>query len=254
MFLAMYATWIAVGLILAMIALMETGRRIGKKYKDDSSRPANVGAIEGAIFGLLGLLIAFTFSNGIDRFEVRRELIIDEANDIGTAYLRIDLLPAEAQPEMRNLFRRYLDSRISVYRYIPDLVAARSELERGNKLQVEIWSHAVRNCRSQPNYCMTLILPALNNMIDITTTRTMLSQFHPPMIIFILLIIFSLASALLAGYGMAEGTRSWVHVLGFSLAMALTVYVILDVEYPRIGFIRIDKADQVLIDLRKSMN
>jgi hypothetical protein len=100
---------------------------------------------------------------------------------------------------------------------------------------------------------MILLLPALNSIIDITTTRTMMSQFHPPMIIFILLNVFSLAAALLAGYGMAGGSRSWVHILGFSLAMAMTVYVILDVEYPRIGFIRIDQADQVLIDLRKSM-
>ena len=74
------------------------------------------------------------------------------------------------------------------------------------------------------------------------------------MIIFILLIVFSLVAALLAGYEMAEGSRSWVHIIGFSLVLAMTVYVILDVEYPRIGFIRIDQTDQVLTDLRKSMN
>jgi cell division protein FtsW (lipid II flippase) len=97
-------------------------------------------------------------------------------------------------------------------------------------------------------------LPAINSVIDISSTRTMMSQFHPPTIIFVLLIAFSLAAALLAGHEMAEGSRSWVHIIRFSVAMAMTVYVILDVEYPRIGFIRIDKTDQILMDLRKGMN
>jgi len=254
MFLATYAIWIALGLILAMIGLMQTGWHIGKKFKDESAKPANVGAIEGAIFALLGLLIAFTFSNGLSRFEDRRKLIVEEANNIGTAFLRIDLLPQEAQPEMRTLFRSYLDSRLAACRHIPDLKAAKAELDRGTQLQQQIWSHAVNHCTGQPTPCMMLLLPALNSMIDITTTRTMMSQFHPPLIIFILLIVFSLAAALLAGYDMAEGSRSWVHLIGFSVAMAMAVYVILDVEYPRIGFIRIDQTDQVLIDLRKSMN
>jgi len=254
MFLATYATLIALGLILAMIGLMQIGWRIGKNFKDEAAKPANVGAIQGAIFALLGLLIAFTFANGISRFDDRRKLIVEEANNIGTAFLRIDLLPQEAQPVMRNLFRGYVDSRLAAYRHIPDLKAAKSELDRGNQLQQQIWSHAVNHCKDQPTPCTLLLLSALNSMIDITTTRTMLSQFHPPMIIFILLFGFSLVAALLAGHEMAEGSRSWVHIIGFSLVMAMTVYVILDVEYPRIGFIRIDQTDQVLIDLRKSMN
>jgi hypothetical protein len=254
MFLAKYATWIALGLILAMIGVMHAGWRVRKKLKEEPTRPANVGALEAAVFALLGLLIAFTFSNGISRFDDRRKLIVEEANYIGTAYLRLALLPQEAQPEMRNLFRSYLDSRLEVYRHIPDLKAAKTELDRGTQLQQRIWYHAISHCNGQPAPCMMLLLPALNSMIDITTTRTMISQFHPPMIIFILLIVFSLVAALLAGYGMAGATPSWVHIIAFSLAMAMTVYMILDVEYPRIGFIRIDKADQVLIDLRKSMN
>lgn len=254
MFLATYAHWIAVGLIFAMIGSMYTGWRVGKKSKGEPTRPANVGTIEGAVFALLGLLIAFTFSNGISRFEDRRNLIVEEANHIGTAYLRIALLPQEAQPEMRNLFRSYLDSRLEVYRHIPDLKAAKTELDRGAQIQQRIWRHAIDQCKDQPATCMMLLLPALNSMIDITTTRTMLSQFHPPIIIFILLIAFSLVAAFVAGYGMAGPVPSWVHIIAFSLAMAMTVYVILDVEYPRLGFIRIDQTDQVLVDLRRSMN
>jgi hypothetical protein len=254
MFLATYAIWIALGLIIAMVGVMQTGWRIGRRLQDEPMKPANVQTIGTAVFALLGLLIAFTFSNGISRFEVRRNLIVEEANNIGTAFLRIDLLPHEAQPEMRQFFRSFLDSRLAAYRYIPDLKAAMKELDHGNQLQQQIWSHAVNHCKGEPTPCAMLLLPALNSMIDITTTRTMLSQFHPPMIVFILLIVFSVTAALLAGYEMATGSHSWLHIIGFSVAMAITIYVILDVEYPRIGFIRIDQTDQVLIDLRKSMN
>ena len=91
-------------------------------------------------------------------------------------------------------------------------------------------------------------------MIDITTTRTMSTQTHPPAIIFALLFGLGLASALLAGYSMAGSkSRSWLHILGFATVMAVAVYVILDLEYPRLGLIRIDAFDQALVELRESM-
>jgi hypothetical protein len=98
-----------------------------------------------------------------------------------------------------------------------------------------------------------LFLPALNEMFDITTTRTMARQFHPPVIIFVLLLILSLIGSLLAGYGMGEGKRSWVHIIGFAVVMTFAIYVILDIEFPRFGLIRIDAVDRVLEDLLKSM-
>jgi hypothetical protein len=98
------------------------------------------------------------------------------------------------------------------------------------------------------------VLPALNEMIDITTTRTMAAQMHPPAIIFVLMAVLALASSLLAGYGMAGSrARSWVHVLGFATIMAVTLYVIADLEFPRLGVIRVDSFDRVLVDLRNSM-
>jgi hypothetical protein len=91
-------------------------------------------------------------------------------------------------------------------------------------------------------------------MFDITTTRTEAMKNHPPLIIFVMIGALSLAAALLAGYGMAGGTsRSWIHFLGFAAVMALTVYVIVDIEYPRLGLIRVDDADRVLLELRESM-
>jgi hypothetical protein len=239
-----------------MLLLLELGRRLGRRRqaKQEEGARAGLGAVEGAVFALLGLLIAFTFSGAASRFDARRQLIVQEANATGTAWLRLDLLPANAQPALRDLFRRYLDLRLAAYRKMPDIEAAREELSRANALQGEIWSRAVAACQESPNPLKAQLIPPLNEMFDIATTRTMATKIHPPAIIFVMLGILALTSSLLAGYAMAGGkTRSWIHVVGFALIMATTVYVILDLEFPRVGIIRIDAFDEVLVELRQSM-
>jgi hypothetical protein len=91
-------------------------------------------------------------------------------------------------------------------------------------------------------------------MIDVTTTRTMAAKLHPPMVVFTMLFGLALAGALLAGYGMAGGrARSWLHMVGFAAVLAGAVYVIIDLEYPRLGLIRVDAFDRALVELRSSM-
>ena len=111
---------VAIGLFVVMMAAVEFGRRIGRRryQTDKESLTEGLSVAEGAIFALLGLLIAFTFSGAATRFEDRRHLITEEANDIGTAWLRIDLLPAADQPLVRELFRRYTDLRRSEERRV----------------------------------------------------------------------------------------------------------------------------------------
>jgi len=100
-----------------------------------------------------------------------------------------------------------------------------------------------------------VLLPALNAMIDITTTRTEAARVHPPLIIFVMLGALTLACSLFAGYDMASRKRlNMLHSAGFALVLALTVYVIIDLEYPRLGLIQMVDSDQVLVDLRKSMD
>src|SRR5215467_1324375 len=247
------------GLFLGMLLFLEIGRRAGlRRIKEDSGAAGEgVGAVDGAVFALLGLLIAFTFSGASSRFDTRRQLIVEETNDIGTAYLRLDLLPADAQPALRESFRRYLDARIEAYQKLPDIAAAKVSLAKANELQGQIWRQAVAasQAKGAPPAAPILLLAALNAMIDITTTRTMASQMHPPVVVFVMLFGLALAASLLAGFGMTGSKlRSWFHMLGFALVMAIAIYVILDLEYPRLGLIRVDAFDQALIDLRESMN
>ena len=155
---------------------------------------------------------------------------------------------------MRQLFRQYLDSRLAVYAKMPDMAAARAEQGRANEIQGTIWNRAIAACKDQRDASTASLMIALNEMIDIASTRIAVTQIHPPMIIFIMLGVLTLISALLAGYAMGGGkSRSWIHMIGFAFILAITVYVILDLEFPRVGFIRIDKFDRVLIELRQSM-
>ena len=249
------AALVALGLFFGILVFLEVGRRLGeRRVADDPEGARNgIGAVEGAIFGLVGLLIAFTFSGGANRFDERRALVVQETNAIGTAYLRLDLLPEGAQPALRDLFRRYLDARIAAYRRLPDFDAAKAKLQESIRLQNAIWSRALAAGTSKgaaPD-AVNLLLPALNEMIDITTTRTTAAALHPPMVIYLMLVLLTLAAALMAGYGMAGAKRrSWTHMLAFALVMSLAVYVIVDLEYPRLGLIRVDAFDRTLADLR----
>jgi hypothetical protein len=253
---ALVAALLAIGLFFGMLLLMDVGRRIGVRRlaADPEGARTGAGAVEGAVFALLGLLIAFTFSGAAARFDTRRQLIVEEANAIGTAYLRLDLLPAAARPALQERFRTYVDARLEVYREVSDRPATRAALARAAALQGEIWTGSVAACRGEGQSCAMLLLSALNTMIDITTTRTMATRMHPPLVVHGLLFALALSAALLAGHGMAGARRrSWIHVAGFALIIAVSVYVILDLEYPRLGLIRVDEFDQVLLELRGSM-
>ncbi|MCL4181243.1 MAG: DUF4239 domain-containing protein [Verrucomicrobia bacterium] len=244
-------------MFLGMVLLLELGWRLGRQQRgqsEESSR-AGLGAVEGAVFALMGLLVAFTFSGAASRFDQRRQLIVEESNAIGTAWLRLDLLSAEARTELRELFRQYLDRRLAAYAKMPDVAAAMGELAKANALQGGIWSRAVAACQESPGPLTAQVLPALNAMFDLASTRTAVTQMHPPGIIYIMLGALALMSSMLAGYAMSGSrARSWIHTLGFALIIAISVYVILDLEFPRTGLIRVDAADQLLIDLRRTMD
>jgi hypothetical protein len=253
-----YGPILCVVLFAVTLVLVEAGRRFGaaRLAADRDGATAGVGAVEAAVFALLGLLVAFTFSGAASRFDARRHLIVEETNQIGTAWQRLDLLPENGQQRLRDLFRRYVDSRLEAYRKLPDIAASERELVRTVQLQEEIWALAValsRDSASHPTVGLQL-LPALNEMFDIRSTRIMAARIHPPPIVFVMLAALTLTAAALVGYDMGGGrSRNWLHIVGFAAAISLTVYVIVDLEYPRVGLIRVDAADRMLIELRESM-
>jgi hypothetical protein len=249
---------VSIALFLGILICLELGYRVGRhsSAKNPETAHEGIGVIEAAVFALLGLLLAFSFAGGTSRLDTKRQLIVQEANAIGTAYLRLDELPADAQPEIRRLFRDYLSARLRVYEKLPDLNAAEQEIVRVGELQQQIWSQAVAASRNDPTQnSARLILPAINEMIDITTTRKIAMYTQLPPLIFILLAAVALISGLLAGYAMGKRkSRSWLHMVLYAAVIAVTVYAVLDLEYPRFGLIRLDEADKAMIQLRDSIH
>jgi hypothetical protein len=246
------------GLFIGMMLCYELGRRIGlaRRTRGHEDPAKGAGAAEAAVFGLMGLLIAFTFSGAAERFEARRHLITQEANAIGTAWLRLDLLPAARQGPLRQAFRHYTELRSTAYQHGSQTALQQQALDTSAALQTQIWQQALAASQSPqaaPQAAM-LLLPALNEMFDITTTRAMASQNHPPLVVYLLLGFLVLVGALLIGFDTADNTqRSWLHIVVFAAIMALAVFVIVDLEYPRQGLIRVDTADQALSSLLASM-
>jgi hypothetical protein len=245
------------GLFLGILLFVWIGRWVGTLRASQETERERVGlvTVETALYALLGLMIAFTFSGASNRFDTRRAQTVQEANAIGTAYLRIDLLPAAAQPALRMKFRAYTDARIGVYGALPDMAASDAHAARAVKLQAEIWTDSLAALRNAPAQASLLLIPALNDMIDITATRMVALRTHTPTVILGALIVLTLACSLLVGYGLAGGNpfATNFHMIGFALMMTVTIYVILDLDHPRVGLITLDYVDQAFKDLRAGM-
>jgi len=241
----------------ALAACVELGVRAGHRRAamHGAGAHAGLGAVEGAVFGLLGLLLALTFSAAATRFDLRRELIVREAEAIEAAYRRLDLLPEATQPELRALFGRYLDARLAFYSRPSEFQNPVAELERIDVLEGEIWTRAIAACRTAESHeVKLLVLPALNEMYKIAATRLMALRMHTPGLVFAVLIALSLICAMIGGYALSGGKgHRWMHLIGFAATLAVTIYVILDYEYPRMGLIRVDSFDSILIELRRTM-
>jgi len=245
------------GLGIAMFALFALGARSAARRLAQGSDKSSLdgGVIDASVFGLLGLLLAFTFSGAASRFDHRRELITKEVNAIGTAWLRIDMLPPATQPAIRDGFRRYLDARISAYAKLPDEAAAYRELQRAQEEQASVWAKAVAVCRTDSGApARMLLLPSMNEMFDLAEERTAATRVHPPGVIWIMLILLALVGSLLAGYAMPTSQRrDWLHILAFVLTTAIAIYVIIDLEYPRRGLIQVKDFDRAMVELRSTM-
>jgi hypothetical protein len=251
------AALLSAALFVGLVVCLEIGFRVGHtvSHRNADSFHEGIGAIEAAVFALLGLLLAFSFSGATSRLDSRRELIVKEANAIGTAYLRLDLLPPDSQASMRQQFRLYLDARLKAYDTIPDLAAAEREFARAAEIQQEIWKHGVMASSTDATHnSARLLLPALNDMIDVTTSRSIGLRTHLPALVLALLLCVALLSGLLAGYAMAKRQeRSWLHMLVYAAIVSVTIYTVLDLDSPRSGLIRLDAADQAMRQLQGSI-
>jgi hypothetical protein len=243
---------VTLALFIGLIACLEAGYRLGaKRVKTIPNAFDGFGAIEGAVFGIFALLLSLSFFGAASRLDTRRQLLVNEANAITSAYKRVDLLPDATQSEVRRLFREYLDERIRISESSNEGQAL-SQMPKAVKLQQEIWARAI-SATKEGAPGTPLLLLALNQMTEIASARAIAVQTHSPALVFYFLIATALFTGLVAGFGMARGHHNWLSVLVYTSIVTLTMYVMLDMEYPRAGLIRIGAADLALTTLRDSM-
>lgn len=253
---ALIAVGVAVTLFAAMVLFIELGRRFGLRQiaRGGTAAKTGVGVVDGAVYSLFALLIGFTFSGAAGRFDQRRQVIADETNAAGTAWQRVDMLPAELQADIRGEFRRFMDALVAWHTRI-EATELSDEPEALRKAQRDLWSHSVAACVT-PNgeKARMLLLPALNDMFNYVEKERIARLMHPPTLIWAMLAITALASALFAGYGLAGGpARNWIYIIGVAASVSIATYVIIELEYPRLGLSRVTEMDQTLIDLRATM-
>ncbi len=156
---------------------------------------------------------------------------------------------------VRTAFKSYLDELISYYM---TTVTARQSLQTPpslSKAEDALWARSVEMCKAPGGEgARMLLLPALNETFDAVQRERVARRIHPPYVIYVMLGISALATALFAGYGMAGGTRrNWLFMLGIAACVSAATYVIVELEYPRVGLFRVNDMDQVLVDLRAKM-
>ena len=246
-------------LLLGMLAFGELGWRIGRRIavRYEHSHSSASSTFVAAIFGLLALLVAFTFSGAANRYDLRRELIVKETSSIGTAYLAVDRLNDADQPPIRGMFREFLDHRIALYQDAGDSAALNKKIEAQSALGLKLWRAAVdvvKKTDAPQRAVAARILLDISAMLDAFDNQRLAMKFHPPAIIWQSLFLLPLIGALLAGYNLGvERKRDWLLNLVFVILMVGALYVILSLEFPRLGHVTLDDFEQELVALRKSM-
>lgn len=246
---------ISLALLVLMVAAAEVGYLSARRTRPGSAKfeKADITLILGAVMTLLSLMLGFTYSMSQGRYETRRQLIIQEANAIGTAYLRAKTLPEPWNSEIQDLLRQYATLRVEMAAGKDPTPETVGELDaRSKKLQEAMWSRAADLARERPNPIVPIFLQSLNETIDLHGKRLAAFRSHVPISIYIVLIGISVvAIGLLGYYSGTRQRRTWNLNLTFALLVAAVMWMILDLDNPVRGTIR--SSQQSLIDLQRDI-
>ena len=263
MMFALFSLAVSAGFFAGSLVLLNYGRYLGLRYlQHQTANMAGLTTVEGAVFALIGLLLAFTISGALQRFDERRQLVIQEANAASTAYDRLALFEGDVGRNLQTNLKDYVEARIDLFRMPHDFsLWRRSELfspEQQDKivdLKNKVWDAMIAACpQASFRPACAQAVPALASLFEVARLRLGASEKHPPQIVYVMLFGLGLGGSLLAGFGMAAATaRSWIHMLIFAATLTVTLYVVTDMEYPRLGLIRVENFDHFLVDARRQM-
>ena len=237
--------------LASILAMSEIGWQLGIRTKGRAG--SNFSTLESATLGLLALMLAFTFSMALTRFEARRDAVLNEANAIGTTALRARLLPEPQRAETLKLLREYVQIRLEIVKGGTSLAERTPAIVRSNALQEALWQQAKAMASIDKGPVPTgLFIQSLNEMIDDQGKRlSALRNRIPDSVLVALFGIVAVAGAF-ASYGSArdvERTRSPVYVI--VLLVSAVIFLIMDLDRPSTGFITNNQ--QPMIDLATSI-
>jgi hypothetical protein len=242
-----------VATVAAVLASIETGFRIGQyrrqRFEDEKEGP--IGAIVAATLGLLAFVLAFTFGLAASRFDARRTVVVDEANAIGTTYLRAGLLPDERAKRIRPLLREYVATRLSA----PQTGELQQAVQRSDELHRALWAEAESVGKEYPNSIVVgLFIEALNETIDIHATRLLaVSQGRIPAPLWTALAIVTVLTMSGVGYfcGLSRSRRTPA-ILVLVVCFSAILVLVADLDRPREGLIQVSQ--QAMLDLQTMMD
>lgn len=234
---------IGIGLLALLLVALECGFRAGQRVTAESDPRATgqVGAIQGAMLGLLGLLLGFSFAAAGSRFLEKQDLIVAEGNAIGTAYLRADLLVDPHKTELRAALKHYTEYRVELSRELPAALTpdVHAAFERQH---ARIWNAAVAGVMAN-TATMQVVLPPVNEVIDLHATRIAAGKKHLPAPVMGLLIACSVLAMGVMGYGSGIGGRRRAPLtVSLALLVAGALWITIDLDHPRAGVLRLSDA------------
>ncbi len=246
--------WTLSLLTLAGVLLAtEAGFRLGRhrNRRPEHEKESLMGAAVAAALGLVGFMLAFTFSVAGSRFDARRQAVLDEANAIGTTYLRAGILPDGRGDNVRRLLREYVDNRLEAVR-TGDIEKA---LLRSNELHRRLWDETEAIAKKHPESIQVgLFVQSLNETIDLHTTRVVAGLYNRiPLLVW--LVLYGLTVLAMIGIGYYAGLSSNARSLAFpmlAITLSAVFFIVADLDRPREGMLRVGQ--QALVDLRATMD
>ncbi|MFO0925508.1 MAG: hypothetical protein U0736_00495 [Gemmataceae bacterium] len=247
------------GLVILGLLLLATegGFRLGRRdllIADDRLR-GQIGTLQAAILGLLGLLLGFSFSMAVNRYELRKELVVTEANAIGTASLRAQLLAPPVRAEAERLWKEYVTLRMEMVRLAPRESVRFEELRgRCEAIHADLWRQATAAARADPRSVPAgLYLAALNVVIDTHASRITAYRNHVPEAVFLLLLGVAGLAMGCVGYGAGQTSRRLAMVTMSTCALfAVVIVTIMDLDRPQRGMIQVSQ--EPMIRLQQQLN
>jgi hypothetical protein len=239
------------GIVLASV---EGGLQLGRIRRRLAEREGDspVGSVVGASLGLLAFLLAFTFGGAAERFDTRKQLLLDEVNAVRTAFLRADLLPEPRASAARRALREYVELRAGAMRRPETLPAALARCEEIHRI---LWSTAASLGEGRtPTEFDALFAGSVNEVIDLHSKRTVMAfQYRIPGPVWVILYVVSIASMVSVGYHFGlNGRGSLVTTVGLIFTFAMVIFLVADLDRPMEGFLRVDQ--QPMVDLQRALS